>query len=108
MIDWDRVRTLKEEVGAEDFDEVLELFFAEVDEAMGRLPAARDAASLSAEMHFLKGAALNLGFEVLSQRCHDGETQATQGRIGQIDVAEIVRVYALSRQQFMADLPART
>ena len=32
MIDWNRVAALREEVGAEDFDEVVELFLQEVDE----------------------------------------------------------------------------
>ena len=32
MIDWDRVQELREEVGAEEFAEVIELFLEEVDE----------------------------------------------------------------------------
>ena len=34
MIDWTRVSELRDEVGAEDFDEVVELFLEEVDEAI--------------------------------------------------------------------------
>ena len=44
MIDWARVSELRDEVGAEDFDEVVELFLEEVDEAIAAL---RDLTDLS-------------------------------------------------------------
>ena len=34
MIDWNRISTLRDEVGAEDFDEVVELFLDEVEEVI--------------------------------------------------------------------------
>ena len=37
MIDWARVRELKDEVGADAFDEVVELFLEEVEEVIVRL-----------------------------------------------------------------------
>ena len=37
MIDWARVSELRDEVGAEDFDEVVELFLEEVEEAIAAL-----------------------------------------------------------------------
>ena len=44
MIDWASVSELRDEVGAEDFDEVVELFLEEVDEA---IIALRDLVDLS-------------------------------------------------------------
>ncbi len=37
MIDWERTRELREEIGDEDYAEVIDLFFEEVDEAIARL-----------------------------------------------------------------------
>ena len=44
MIDWACVSELRDEVGVEDFDEVVELFLEEVDEA---IVALRDLTDLS-------------------------------------------------------------
>jgi len=50
MIDW-----------AEDFDEVVELFLEEVDEAIVALRDLTDLSELEPQCHFLKGSALNIG-----------------------------------------------
>ena len=34
MIDWERVRELRSEIGADDFAEVVEMFLSEADEAV--------------------------------------------------------------------------
>ena len=39
MIDWTRVETLREEVGAEEFSEVVDLFLNEVDAALQKMKA---------------------------------------------------------------------
>ena len=65
-MDWTRVRELREEVGPEAFSEVLALFLQETDEMVERLRADPDPARLADDMHFMKGAALNLGFEELA------------------------------------------
>lgn len=71
MIDWERVAELQEEVGTEDFYEVVELFFEEVEEALDRLVTQNVATAES--LHFLKGSALNLGFEELAALCKVAE-----------------------------------
>ena len=38
MIDWSRVNELRDEVGAEDFEEVVELFLEEVEEVIEETP----------------------------------------------------------------------
>lgn len=79
MIDWDRVMELRSEIGPDDFEEVVSLFLEEADEAMARLTIAGGAKALAADLHFLKGAALNLGFDMLSALCQDGEWRAGAG-----------------------------
>ncbi|WP_322867234.1 hypothetical protein U5922_014250 [Aquicoccus sp. G2-2] len=37
MIDWRKVTELRDEIGEEDFAEVVDLFLAEIDEAIGQL-----------------------------------------------------------------------
>jgi HPt (histidine-containing phosphotransfer) domain-containing protein len=76
MIDWGRVRDLHDEIGAESFAEVLELFVQEVDEALSRLRDATDPVAASGEFHFLKGAALNLGLDTIAELCAQGEKAA--------------------------------
>lgn len=105
MIDWARVRELQSEVGAEDFDEVVDLFLTEVDEVVARLGQQVDLSTLEPDMHFLKGSALNLGFSDLSSLCAQGEKLASDGQAAQVNVAHVLGVYAQSRQSFLADLP---
>ena len=80
MIDWARIHDLYEEIGEDAFAEVLDLFVQDVNEGLARLRAASDAKARSAEFHFLKGAALNLGLGQLAATCALGETNAAQGQ----------------------------
>ena len=99
MIDWDRVRELRSEIGGEDFDEVVAMFLEEADEAIRRLSVERGAKALAADLHFLKGAALNLGFRHLSALCQEGERRAGAGDAG-VDLDAVRDVYARARQEF--------
>ena len=108
MIEWARVRELVDEIGAEDFTEVVDLFLQEVDGAIIALDAAGNNPILIEEqMHFLKGAALNLGFEALAQLCLKGEKAAKAGRPDVVTLDEISECYRLSRSCFEQDLPKR-
>lgn len=108
MIDWQRTLQLRDEVGAEDFDEIVELFLSEVEDALDRLDAAgTDTAQIEAEMHFLKGAALNLGFQALASLCADGETAAASGQQPAFPIADVRKTYEASKTELQADLPAR-
>lgn len=102
MIDWDRVTELRDEIGPEDFGEVVELFLEEVEEVVERLKGGADPATLEADLHFLKGSALNLGFETFSNQCQRGETAAAQGRQVSVDVPEILETYFSSKKVFEA------
>lgn len=102
MIDWERVRELKDEIGEDDFAEVAELFIGEVEDVMDRLRAQPDAARLEADLHFLKSSALNLGFSRLAALCQDGEHRAASGQSGAIDLAPVFECYAASKAAFLA------
>lgn len=99
MIDWDRVKELRSEIGAEDFDEVVGLFLEEADEVLARLSLDGGAKALAADLHFLKGAALNLGFAALSGLCQDGERRASLGDLS-VDLAAVRTTYLACRDAF--------
>lgn len=101
MIDWDRVRDLRQEIGPEDFDEVVSLFLEEADEAIARLSADKGAKALAADLHYLKGAALNLGFETLSALCQEGERKAGAGDVA-VDLDAVRAAYAICRAEFQS------
>ncbi len=102
MIDWDRVASLREEIGAVDFAEVVEMFLAESEAAVARLLAGKTETTLEADLHFLKGSALNLGFRHLAALCSAGEKRAAVGAA--VDVAEVAESFATTRQAFEAGL----
>ena len=105
MIDWNRISTLRDEVGAEDFDEVVELFLDEVEEVIERLRATPDPGTLEGDLHFLKGSALSLGFVDFSTLCQQGETRSAAGAAATVDLAEILDCYEASKKVFVAELP---
>lgn len=103
MIDWDRVRDLKAEIGEPDFLEVATMFLDESDEVVARLSRDHGAGALEQDLHFLKGAALNLGFVQLATLCQDGERRAAAG-LTDIDLASVCGAYQVSRQMFQAEI----
>jgi HPt (histidine-containing phosphotransfer) domain-containing protein len=107
MIDWAKVGELRDEIGVEDFTDVVELFLQEVDEAIAGLGAATASTPLEAQLHFLKGSALNLGFRSFAQMCLEGESVASSGDASGVDVPAILACYNASREVFLAELDAR-
>ncbi|MEM8632710.1 MAG: Hpt domain-containing protein [Pseudomonadota bacterium] len=102
MINWDRVAELRDEVGEEDFGEVVELFLEEVEGTLDKLRTAPEIEKLEDDLHFLKGGALNLGFDEFGQLCMIGERAAADGKAAGIDLAQILKSYAVSKAAFMA------
>lgn len=95
MIDWTRAADLYEDFGEEGFAEVVDVFLEESDDGVQRLARSRTPEQDRAAFHFLKGAALNLGFEELSRLCAQGEAAAASGA----ETGEI-------KQQVCAQFPA--
>lgn len=101
MIDWDQVRGLRNEVGADDFEEVVALFLEETQDAVDRLTNAPDLETLEGDLHFLKGSALSLGFSDLSTLCQKGESLASQGKQSQVDIQPVLSCYEGSKDTFL-------
>jgi HPt (histidine-containing phosphotransfer) domain-containing protein len=101
MIDWDRVAELRNEIGVDSFDEVIDLFLTEADEVILRLRPDADRKALESDCHFLKGAALNLGFKSLAAQCQLREAQAAKGQ-AVTDLTVVHDIYQQSRQALMA------
>lgn len=102
MMDWSRLSDLRAEVGDEALGEVVELFLEETDAAAARLRDTAPGEDLAGDMHFLKGAALNIGFDDLARMCATAERDA---EAGPIDPGPILDCYARSRAALIADAP---
>ena len=55
MINWARIIKVSEEIGLDDFDEVVELFLIEVEKRLAILLSKEDHKSVEEDLHFLKG-----------------------------------------------------
>ena len=105
MIDWTHIATLRDDVG-DGFDELVTVFLEEMDAATDALDPAAPPDRMAADMHFLKGAALNLGFAGLAGLCAAGEAAASQA--APVDVAQVRQAYRAARAEFLAGLGARS
>lgn len=102
MIDWGRVCELRDEIGAEDFAEVVQLFLEEADEVAENIGSNKSPQAIESALHFLKGSALNLGFRELAALCQIGEKAAAAGKCDNIDLAQVVALYERSKITFTA------
>ncbi|GGH28998.1 Hpt domain-containing protein [Cribrihabitans marinus] len=107
MIHWQRVTELRGEVGAENFDDVVELFIEEVQEVLARLHDSPALGTLEQDLHFLKGGALSLGFNGFGDLCQAGERQSAAGQAAAVDIDAIIRAFETSRDAFQAGLADR-
>lgn len=104
MIHWPRVKQLRDEVGADEFPEVVQIFMEEVQEMLDRIRADADRSELERNLHFLKGSALSLGFQAFSKLCQDGERQSAAGDAELVDLEEITRTFTVSHSAFLTGL----
>jgi len=101
MIDWARVEELKTDMGADDFDEVIDLFLSEIETTLdGMGQSGSD--TLAKDIHFLKGSAANVGFEQLCAMCRKSELAPND-----VDISDIARCYFESKTIFLSELEAR-
>ncbi|MBK0326051.1 Hpt domain-containing protein [Rhodobacteraceae bacterium F11138] len=107
MIDWSRVNELRNEVGPEDFEEVIDLFLEEVGEVISRFRHNPDRTRLEQDLHFLKGSALSLGFASFSKLCQDGERKSAQGDAEDVDIGKIVAEFEASKTSFLSEVMQR-
>ena len=104
MIDWKRVEELRDEIGADGFMEVADMFLDEAEQAVTALRGGLPPDQLVGQLHFLKGSALNLGLSDLAAICHEGERQAAAGDSALVDTAKIASVYQTSRARLLGRL----
>jgi histidine phosphotransfer protein HptB len=102
MIDWGRVCELRDEIGADDFAEVVQLFLEETEKVVKALGDDKSAEAVESGLHFLKGSALSLGFRDLAALCQTGEKAAATGRSDAIDLGLVAIVYERSKAAFAA------
>jgi histidine phosphotransfer protein HptB len=104
MVDWARVRELQDEIGAEDFGEVVNLFLEEADSVVEQLLAAPELTQIEGLLHFLKGSSVNLGLATLARMCADGERRSAAGNPQDVDLAAVAACYARSKDEFLSGL----
>lgn len=102
MIDWDRVAELRNEIGGEDFAEVVDMFLEEADEVAETMKGGLASVAVEAALHFLKGSALNLGFRELARLCQVAEKAAAGGVAHDVDLGPVVTMYEQSKLAFNA------
>ncbi len=105
MIDWSKAMELREEIGADDFEEVVEIFLEEVEGVLDKLRTG-DKSQLEQDLHFLKGSALNLGFRQFSTLCQEGESASSRGDSASVDLGIILKLYDESKAVFLQELPS--
>jgi HPt (histidine-containing phosphotransfer) domain-containing protein len=104
IIDWTRIAELRDEIGSDDFDEIVALFLSEAEESLVLLAGDHPPARMATAIHALKGSALNLGFHALSTLCAEAEAVAGTGAMP--NVAAITTAWHASRQAFLSGRPA--
>lgn len=104
MIDWQRVAELKEEIGTEGFAEVADMFLDEAEGAVRALLSGLPASQIEAQLHFLKGSALNLGLSELAAICQEGERKAAAGEGEAVDLNQMAAIYNASRARLLDGL----
>jgi HPt (histidine-containing phosphotransfer) domain-containing protein len=103
MIDWNRVRELQDEIGKAEFSEVVMMFLEEADEVLARITNDNGPKPLGDDCHYLKGAALNLGFQMLAALCQNAEARAKHGDCT-ADIGEMQHCYRASREALLTGL----
>lgn len=96
LVNRDRLAALRGEIGEDGFDEVVDMFLRESEEVVARLGAQSLGGLSEADLHFLKGSALTLGFDDLADLCRQSETGAA------VHPATLQDVWERSRAAFRA------
>ena len=102
MIDWRRVAELREEIGADGFVEVADMFLDEAEGAVQALVSGLPLAEVEGQLHFLKGSALNLGLSDLAAICQEGERRAAAGQA--VDTGQVAAIWQASRAGLLGGL----
>ena len=97
MIDWIRIDELRDEVGQDDFGDIVGVFF---EEALENLRRADTVVTLLGQLHFLQGSALNLGFSNFAAICRNEENSLEKDPSHTVEIDKICAAFSSSKQQF--------
>lgn len=100
MINTARIQELKDEVGEDDLIEVIELFCEEVEDVLGILDTTARA-DVPAQLHFLKGSALNIGLDGVSDLCRTEEIRLKSDPKANADIDAIRTAYATAKNALL-------
>ena len=100
MINWARVRELRDDVGGDEFADIIEIFLGEVHDIAAALREVGEDHELELHLHALKNAALNLGFTDLSDLCQTTEALAGSVQGTSVDLDGILGCLDASLTQF--------
>jgi HPt (histidine-containing phosphotransfer) domain-containing protein len=102
LIDWDRLMSLRDDIGEEDFADVAFVFFAEIG---GKLEAMAEASTdaTADDFHFLRGSAANLGFSAMAEACEAAEAACRAG--GAPDLGAVTRAFEGALAEVRPRLP---
>ncbi|MGI9391292.1 MAG: Hpt domain-containing protein [Boseongicola sp.] len=98
MIDWNRLSELRSEVGEDDYDEILVLFFDEVASVLDSIESA-NVDAMKRDLHFLKGSAMNIGLTDVSALCQDYELALATNPDDTIDLSAIRHAFLASKEK---------
>lgn len=99
MIDWQRVNELRDEVGNDDFPEIVTVFLDEVNEVIDRITNH----ITQEDMHFLKGSAWTLGFSETGTLCREGEELMKGGSLKTPALEPILAAFHAERAELLTD-----
>ncbi len=98
MIDKTRIGQLRADIGEDDFFIIVAGFLQEGEETLAKLRerGGDDSAQIPADLHFLKGCAVNLGFCVVAEYCETHKTNPAP------DITELTTHFQTERQELSA------
>lgn len=104
MLNWTTIKKLHHDIDPEDFDEIVDIFLGEMETEIQALRKDDCTDTIGCRLHFLKGSALNMGFETFSKLCTVGEQGLATPSTSGIDTFEIEECYKKSKTQFLRQL----
>ena len=103
-VDWKRIEELRDELGSDGLEEIVEIFLEETAGMIAGLQRA-PVPELSDRIHGIKGSAQNMGFGELSDLCRHGEWALKRGEA--VDVTRFDECYRRSCALLIAAFPGQ-
>lgn len=100
MIDWEQVAELQDQMGNADMVEIITLFEKEVECITTQLGAGPEGRNLEEDFHYLKGAALTMGFAQFADTCAATEALARCGSVEPASIDAVLLSYHQSITEF--------